>query len=238
MQPEFLARLSAPVQHHIREVEARAGVAIEVVLEPYGNAPPQPGPDHLAIVIESRRVQLFAPSNGYFPDGAVRHELLHMERFHVSGVPQLRLHDDVPWDEGWADVLGALDNAIEHVVIVPRELQWHPERMAHWEGVMQRVWSDFTSMSPDQRPLAACIHWSFLRHVLPNSQLVPVAVAVMTQYGLLELAEAFAERYLSALDRKEAMVQILFGAFPDLPRDRAALEYLSSVHGTRQTPIT
>ena len=33
------------------------------------------------------------------------------------------------------------------------------------------------------------------------------------------------------------MVRILFLTFPEIPKNRAALEFVNSVTGTRQTPI-
>lgn len=89
MQPEYLARLSGPVQEFIREVEGKALMDIEVILDSKLNNGGPMGGGSLEIDITARRVLLFAPSNGYFPDGAVRHEVLHVQRFHVDGVPKL-----------------------------------------------------------------------------------------------------------------------------------------------------
>src|SRR5689334_15100912 len=67
MQPEYLARLSAPVQQFIREVEARAHVDIEVVPDSTLNSGGPMGLGNLEVEITAQRVQLFAPTNGYFP---------------------------------------------------------------------------------------------------------------------------------------------------------------------------
>ena len=100
------------------------------------------GLGNLAVDITARRIQLFASSNGYFPDGAVRHEVLHVKGFHADGVPKLVLADGALWDRGRHDGLALLDNAIEHIVIVPVELKFHPERRTHWEAVMSNVVSN------------------------------------------------------------------------------------------------
>lgn len=151
MQPEYLARLSEPVQQFILEVEEGAGVDIKVILDPNQNEGGTTGQGNLAVVIKAQSIQLFAPTNGYFPDGAVLHEVLHVRRFHVEGVPKLALADNEAWDKGFSDALGALDNAIEHIVIVPVELQFRPERRKHWEAVLRNVCSELPDVPEGER---------------------------------------------------------------------------------------
>lgn len=237
MQPEYLARLSEPVQQFILEVEEGAGVDIKVILDPNQNEGGTTGQGKLAVNIKAQSVQLFAPTNGYFPEGAVKHEVLHVQRFHVEGVPKLVLADNEEWDKGFSDALGALDNAIEHVVIVPVELQFHPERRKHWEVVMRDVCLELPAVPEGERRLAVCLHWTFLKHVLPDSPLVEVAKHFAKKYALLEMADHFADRFISVAGSKEELVRLLFFTFPEIPRNRAALEYINSMTGTSQRPI-
>ena len=147
------------------------------------------------------------------------------------------LAEDEKWDQRFSDALGDLDNAIEHMVIVPMELQSHPERREHWEAVMANVCSDLLNAPKEERDLAVCLHWTFLRQVLPDSPQVEVVRAFAIEHGLLEMAEAFAVQFVSALASKEEMVRILFLTFPYITRHRAELEYLSSTMGTRRAAI-
>lgn len=237
MQLEYLARLSEPVQQFILEVEEGAGVDIKVFLDPNLNEGGTTGQGNLAVVIRDRSVQLFAPANGYFPDGAVRHEVLHVQRFHVEGVPKLALADNEKWDKGFSDALGALDNAIEHVIIVPVELQFHPERRKHWEVVMRNVCLGLPDVPEGERRLAVGLHWTFLRHVLPNSPSFEIAKQFAKEHALLEMADYFADRFISLAASKEELVRLLFLTFPEISRNRAALEYINSMTGTCQKPI-
>jgi hypothetical protein len=237
VQPEYLARLSEPVQQFILEVEVGSGVDINVVLDPIQNGGEVNGQGKLAVIVNAQSIQLFAPTNGYFPDGAVRHEVLHVQRFHVEGVPKLALADSEEWDKGFSDALGALDNAIEHVAIVPVELQFHPERRDHWEAVMRNVCLGLPDVPEGERRLAVCLHWTFLRHVLPNSPQVEIARNFAKEHALLEMADHFADRFISVAPSKEEVVRLLFLTFPEIPKSRAALEYISSVTGICQKPI-
>lgn len=97
MQTDYLYRLSESVQQFIIEVEKGAGVEIKVIPDIKQNGGGTTGQGKLAIDIDAQSIVLFAPTNGYFPDGAVRHEVLHVQRFHVEGVPKLALADNEDW---------------------------------------------------------------------------------------------------------------------------------------------
>ena len=237
MQPQFFSQLSEPVQAFVRQVEECANMNIEVILSARLNGSGPSGHGRLEVVINAQCVQLFAPTDGYFPEGGVRHEVLHVQRFHVDGVPKLALADEENWDRGYSDALGALDNAVEHIVIVPIELQFHPERREHWEAVMNNVCSELHLIPEGERCLAGCLHWAFLRHVLPTSPSTEIARAFLVQHELLEFAEKFADNFLSLVASKEEMVRFLFLTFPEIPKSRAALEYVNSTTGTHQKPI-
>ena len=237
MQSEYLDRLSKPVQQLVLEVEEGAGVKINVILDQKQNKGGTTGQGTLAVVIKAQSIQLFVPTNGYFPDGAVRHEVLHARRFHVDGVPKLVLSNSERWDRFFSNALGSLDNAIEHVVIVPEELQFHPDRREHWEKVMQDVWSEIPYVPEDERPLAVCLHWTFLRHVLPDSPVVEIARSFAKEHALLELADRFAHQFKAVAASKEELVHLLFDTFPKIPKRRAALEYINSMTGVYQKPI-
>jgi hypothetical protein len=76
-----------------------------------------------------------------------------------------------------------------------------------------------------------------LRHVLPDSHSIAIAKDFAIKNALLEMANAFADQFISVLDSKEEIVRHLFRTFPELPRDRAALEYINNRTGTRQEAI-
>lgn len=235
MQPSYLIRLGAPVQDFVRELEQRANIDIQVLPDPRLNRGGPLGQGHLEVLVEERRNFIFAPTNGYFPDGAVRHELLHVKRFHVDGVPKLTA---AARGRGGIspDAMGHLDNSIEHIALVPWELRLHPERREHWEAVLQGVCSGLSDVPREELNLALCMHWTFLRHVLPGSTPADTARRFAVEHRLLEIADRFADQFLAAAS-KDAAVQLLFATFPEMDKDLAALEYINSRTGTVQRPI-
>ena len=236
MQPDHLCRLDECLREFIREVELNAEVEIVVVPDARLNAGGPQGAGNPEVAIRADRIQLFVPTNGYFAGRAVRHEVLHVKRFHVDGVPKLTLADVQNWDRGFFDALGSLDNAIEHVAIVQMELQLHPERREHWEAVMQDVCQGLEDVPERERALAVCMHWTFLRSVLPESPQAAVVRRFAANHGLFEDAERFADLF-SVADSKEEVVRLLVQTFPQVPWHRAALEYLNSSTGRRQIEI-
>lgn len=236
MQIEYLALLSESVQQFILEVEKTAGVYINVILDHKLNEGGPNGKGNLEIIIKDRSIKLFAPTHGYFPSGAVRHEALHVQRFHVEGVPKLAA-DNENWDKANSDRLVGIDNALEHLVIVPVELQFHPERREHWEAVMRHVCVALPNIPEGDLNLAVCLHWTFLRHVLPNSPSVEIMRNFANDHGLLEMADGFADQFIAAAVSKEELVRLLFLTFPEIPKNCAALEYINSKTGTGQKPV-
>lgn len=235
MQQNYLTRLCSDVQDFVLAIEAATGVDVEVVEDATLNAAGPFGLGQLKVDIEAQRVHLLIPENGYFPDGAVRHELLHVHRLHVEQVPRLALADHVDWNPRLEAGLMTVDNALEHLVIVPQELNHHPERRAHWEAVMARVWTvDIPQASSElDRRIGACLHWTFLERVLPGSPSLDVAVSWLGTQGWRPEAERFSEEIWSRVTDKVATVGSFFDMFPQLPRADVALEYLSSMTGSR-----
>ena len=56
----------------------------------------------------------------------------------------------------------------------------------------------------------------------------------LLQYELLAIAEKFVDQFLAVLYSKEEMVCVLFRTFPDISKNRSALEYINSATGNRQ----
>lgn len=238
MQADYLHLLSPAVQAFVEEVEAGAGLTIEVVPNAELNDGGPAGQGKLSIDIESQSIRLNTPTNGYFPDGAVRHEVLHAHRLHVAHVPRLAVAEDADWDPAFESGLTQVDNALEHLVIVPTELQHHPERLAHWDAVMSQLWGQKLAQSNAlDRRIGVCLHWAFLRHVTPTSPVLEIAMAFMQTHNLTAEADAFADHLLPRLGNKVDVAQAFFDWFGEVPKTRVALEYLSSVNGTMQVAL-
>ena len=100
---------------------------------------------------------------------------------------------------------------------------WAIDKQKELDSLSRRIW--------------ACLNWAFLRHVLVDSPARDVAIGVMEAYELRVEAESFYDGILPRLDDKLALVKWFFDWFPQLPRNRVAIEYLSSITGAVLSPI-
>jgi len=235
MQLAFSSRLSDEVREFVRCVEAEVGLQVDVTEDDTLNLQGPLGLGKLEIEIESTQVLLRVPSDGYFPNGAVRHELLHLRRLHVDRVPRLSLGEHVDWDPSLARSLARVDNALEHLSIVPEELRLHPERRDHWEAMMSRLWNVDIPRVPTllDKKIWANLNWTFLQCVLPDSSTVSLARNWLHEQQLLEEADLFSARLLDILEDKVEVLVLFFSWFPALPRDNVSLEYLNCIMGSK-----
>ncbi|MEJ5999712.1 hypothetical protein [Paucibacter soli] len=234
MQLEYFERLGTEAKSLADEVEQASGVevCIRENLALAGRGPG--GAGILTCDISARSIEISTPSPDYFPDGAVIHELLHAKRMLIENVPRLSgsgVSND--WGPEFESALTHLDNAIEHLVIVPDELSRTPARREHWEAVMKRTWEvDLPALSGQpQVKIWAFVHWAFLQHVLPDSSSVSPARELLEARGWAEEAGQFVLELTPLLQSKPELAMYCFRKF-DLPVEWTALEYFDCRDGS------
>jgi len=234
MQAEYLSRLSLDIRSLAEEVERASGVEVVVRVAPERarNLTDQSAP--LACEANPNGAELLIPSPDYFPDGSVLHELLHVRRFLVEGVPRLvDCGAYEPWSPHIRTRLTRHDNSIEHLIIVPEELMRRPERGEHWERVMKRIWKELAveGLCEVDRRQAALANWCFIQHVLPDSDVLTCAWVVLGHFGLGDSAQRFSEALIPVLSSKEMAVRV-WCEHLGVPLEMAALEYINTHNGT------
>ena len=120
-----------------------------------------------------------------------------------------------------------IDNAIEHMVIVPEELLQYPERRQHWEMVLKEVWAKAEANPENERAFAACMRWAFMRHVLPSSPQTGIALEFLERHNIKDLAKKFAEQMIAALTSKEEVIRLLIDFFPERQWNKGCQKYLT-----------
>ncbi len=96
----------------------------------------------------------------------------------------------------------------------------------------------FRSIATFCQPLSDVFRHPLLRHVPSDTPAVAVAEAFVQGYkGLRAEADSFADQAIARLADKPALVRLFFDRFPEVPREMAALEFVSSETGTRQEPV-
>jgi len=228
MQPEFLECLPADLAQLVLETEQSIGFPIEVVVVPQraGGLPGQTDP--MACEVEKDSARMLVASNDQFRPSSVLHELLHIRRFLVDGVPKLVDDSDyMPWTPAIRTACTLHDNSFEHLVIVPLELRAFPESRDHWEAVMARGWEGLAAGEGNavERRQFGLMAWAFLRLILPDSPTLEVARAVLESSNQLEAAEQFCTELFPLLDKKEAAIRVWL-RHQQVPFEMVSFRYL------------
>jgi hypothetical protein len=83
-----------------------------------------------------------------FAASGVVHELLHLERYLVSGVPQLQ-----PVTTDMGGFVEGIENILEHLIIVPKAAEYGFDQVVDEERNASQQWESLTPNAPWNRPL-------------------------------------------------------------------------------------
>jgi hypothetical protein len=231
MQREYIERVSERLAALIRETERRIGFEIDVRADPTRNT--------VAGEVELASARMLIPDEEAFSQEAAFHELQHIRRFLVEGAPRLTdTEDDPDWTPERGQRLVAIDNALEHLIIVPRELEQFPLRSAHWEAVIARMLDqiDAGGTTCAQRREGGHYIWIFLRMVMPESPMLERARQVLSVEEMTSADRLHAE-LAAAVGSKREVVRCWFDYF-GIDVAMAWLEYLNpQERRSRRVPL-
>jgi hypothetical protein len=139
MQAEFKDRLGATVRAMVDEIECASNLDIAVVVDPSRNVGRGEGANYMGCELSECDATIITGDSAYFPDASVFHELWHVRRILVEGVPRLLSNEDFEGGSACLDTaIAHLDNNLEHLVIVPTEIEAFPDRRSYWVDRLQR----------------------------------------------------------------------------------------------------
>ena len=139
MNNEFRRRLNEHAMRLVDDIEKHAGFEISVEKNPQ---PPPSGwmfdPDALGTACTDERAAIYyrnLPSE--FTTERAVHELLHLRRYLVESIPRIV---PVVRRGGAEDVFVLLENALEHIRIVPLESKYGVDTSPYWDSNHQSLW--------------------------------------------------------------------------------------------------
>ncbi|SAL22764.1 hypothetical protein AWB64_01747 [Caballeronia sordidicola] len=240
MQKAYLNRLAPDVRALAEDLEYALGFEIIVKVNQHLPRRAADEPGGLECEVDQSGARIVIPDPDWFPDGSVLHELFHVRRFLLEGIPLLVDNKAyVRWNPCVSSAVTYHDNCMEHLVIVPEELGRRPERLAHWERAIKQVWGTLAvtaSHEADCRQ-GALVNWAFIEHVLPDSATRREAVTVLDRLGFREAAACFADALAPVLNDKEKLVKRWFEHL-HLQPEMASLRYLNVWdNACRETPL-
>lgn len=119
MEPAYKNALPAKARELVDRIETFAQREVRVIVDPTRYvSPTDPNPTRPELDMSGGQARIFLPTTHFEPNGIV-HELLHLERYWLEGIPQI-----VPVDRNaknrW-QFTSSIEGSLEHQVIVPRE---------------------------------------------------------------------------------------------------------------------
>jgi hypothetical protein len=234
MQTEYLNRLGHVVRSLVKEIEAQIGFEIIVNVDAAEEQIPPSEHRSMRCEMDEYKAEISTASTEYFPDASVFHELQHIRRFLVEGIPKLLLCDDYErWEPDLEKAILRLDNNLEHLVIVPIELREFPERRAYWEERFKAQIGRLSTggLSEADSRMAASLVSASVQHLSLGRQVCKLADAMVQTLGAESLTGRFREVLAAKISSKEQLARATFDCF-ELPLPAACLEYIDTVHGS------
>lgn len=124
MDQYYLGLLSEDIRQYVGQLEAHCGFQLDVRIVPAST--------FLSCSIGPNAAIIITPDVASFQDAAVRHEVTHIYRRLVDGIPGLAPGNNTLGNADFEDWLSSFDNAVEHFYMIPEELSRYPERLEHW----------------------------------------------------------------------------------------------------------
>jgi hypothetical protein len=228
MEAAYLRRLSPDVAAIVEAIEAKTGVEIEIEVQTDRRT--------MACQIDCDGQRILTPSQQYFQDGSVLHELLHIRRIAVEGIPQIVDCEDCHDISAEAiSGLSSLDNTLEHLVIVPEELLLRAERRGYWEERLSKALDKLEqkTLNSEDTKRWILLNGLFQELALPNSPSEARLRQLEQEYAVVEDARDFRVSVGAFIKDKERMVVEVFRLLT-LPAHIAALEYFDIANGTSE----
>lgn len=199
----FRSQLPASVAALVDQIESYASRELLVAVDARPVSPTDPNPDRLAAEVTERTATIYIRSRESFPPHGVLHELLHIERFWVQGIPQVLPVQDPDGDR--LTITSSIENALEHLIIVPRESEYGFEPYGYWNETERRLWSGYpwpSLTSAWARRKNALLGWLTITNLVNDPSVKAHAEECLAKEGLLDEAHKFAHRIAQSLGSK------------------------------------
>ena len=215
------------------DIEAFAGR--EIQFEFNHLPPPTEYPEAAASYVQEDKARILLREAAPISAQDVLHELLHIQRYWVEGVPQLEPADgDWGKDDNWATT-AQIENSLEHLVILPREADYRFSPRPKFTEIAQREWSEYPW--PDvqgefQRRFVCYMRW-LACETIPDEAVRALAKDCLTREGVFGDAERLRKTVLRRLPNKRRSLAAVVRAL-GIPADGVQLTYLDAKEGTRR----
>jgi hypothetical protein len=201
MDAFFKDQLPLNITALVDRIEAFARHEIAVAVDTRPVSPTSPNPDRLAADVTERAATIYLRSRDVCPAHDVLHEVLHIERLWLEGIPQVM----PAHDPELKTVTSAIENALEHLVIVPREAAFGFDPYPYWNETSQRNWQTYpwpTLTDVGARRMNCLLMWLTVSQLVNDDGVKAHVERSLINEGLLDEARRFSARIVEKLPSK------------------------------------
>ncbi len=208
------------------DLEAFAEQKIAFSVATTAPAPNDPNPDGPAAHITHLGAAIVLGSTEVIQPQGILHELLHIQRYWIEQQPRL-LPASTDASRSNVQITSSIDNAVEHLVIVPRESDFGFEPYSHWNATMGALWARYPwpdMLTPFARRKNTLMGW-LSTDLLTDASVVEHMRNCAAEEGLLYEAEKFRSKMRLLLADKPRMLACVV-RFLGIPRSDVRLVYM------------
>jgi hypothetical protein len=179
----------------------------------------------LACNVEGDSPKIILPRDNYFPDSSVLHELIHIRRFLVEGVPSLTVSKNF-WSKNLEQGFLAIDNDLEHLHVIKEEVSRRPNRVQRWlEALNQTIFRvEQSSLTEIEKDCALVRLFLLLEIAVMNQDLSNKARKSIKNPKINSSMDEFLMTIKEHLNSKEDVSKLLIDLF-ELQKFYPCLEY-------------
>ena len=137
---KIVAKLPPRASALLADIENWSGRSVQFAPNPRPLSALDPNPFAAACELDETNATIFYRDVNALSDNGIVHELLHIHRYWVEGIPQLV---PISADERHWKLTSEIEGALEHLIIVPRELDFCPNRPGYWAETARNNWGRY-----------------------------------------------------------------------------------------------
>jgi len=157
--------------------------------------------------------------------------------FRSRKVPQLLPNDDSAISN--CEVTSRIENNLEHLVIVPKEMKYGFDPYKYWNNTMKVSWQKFdpSSMNSFAVRMNCLLGWLTVANLVTDSTVVSLAQAKVESLGLLSEAIKFNSRIIKHRASKAKQIACVV-EYLGIPLNEVVLVYIDvKTHSRIEVPV-
>lgn len=231
MDIDFLNILPEKSKELVSEIETYSGFEIQVLPNPTPVSATDPNPNAPACMVTETSAQILHRGNNIDPQGFT-HELLHIYRYLVQQIPQV-----IPVsssDSSNFKVTSQIENALEHLVIVPLEQKYGFDPHDYWNKTVKQNWEkiDHSSVNTFAIRKNCLLGWLTVSNLVTDEETKQIAERKINKLGYLDKAKQLNFKVVKYKKSKEKQLSCVIN-FLRIPNKEVQLLYLNSQDGQR-----